>query len=49
MAQEEPRVGKLWNFVLGTNCALRFLSTGQNIPGDFQEATAEKLLARLFP
>lgn len=46
---EEPAAGKLWNFVLGTNCALRFLSAGQNIPGDFHEATAEKLLARLFP
>ena len=46
---EEPRAGKLWNFVLGTNCAVRFLSAGQNIPGEFREATAERLLASLFP
>ncbi|HWI59933.1 MAG TPA: hypothetical protein VNZ22_22075 [Bacillota bacterium] len=36
---------KLWNFVLGTNCSLRFLSAGQKIPGDFLAAEP----ARLFP
>ena len=46
---EELRWGKLWNFVLGTDYALRFFSAGQNIPGDFCEATPEKLLARQFP
>lgn len=46
---EEPRWGKLWNFILGTNCTIRFLGAGQNVPGDFQEATAERLLARFFP
>lgn len=46
---EEPRWGKLWNFILGTNYVVRFLSAGQNIPGHFEEATAEKLLNRLFP
>jgi flagellar biosynthesis protein FlhF len=46
---EAPAAAKLWNLVLGTNCAVRFLSAGQNIPGEFYEATAEKLLARLFP
>ncbi len=46
---EERRWGKLWNFVLGTDYALRFLSAGQNIPGDFFEASAELLLARQFP
>jgi flagellar biosynthesis protein FlhF len=46
---EEPRWGKLWNLVLGTNCSLRFLSAGQNVPGQFQTATAEGLLARVFP
>jgi flagellar biosynthesis protein FlhF len=46
---EEPRWGKLWNFILGTNYVVRFLSAGQNIPGHFQEASAEKLLNRLFP
>ncbi len=31
---EEQRQGKVLDFVLGTNCSLRFLSTGQKIPGD---------------
>jgi flagellar biosynthesis protein FlhF len=40
---EETRWGKLWNFVLGTNYSIRFLSAGQNIPGNFQEASVDKL------
>jgi flagellar biosynthesis GTPase FlhF len=32
---EEKRQGKLTDFLLGTNCCVRFLSTGQKIPGDF--------------
>jgi flagellar biosynthesis protein FlhF len=35
---------KLWNFLLNTNCSLRFLSGGQRIPGDFLSASAERLL-----
>jgi flagellar biosynthesis GTPase FlhF len=31
---EERRRGKLLDFLQGTNCSLRFLSTGQKIPGD---------------
>lgn len=46
---EETRWGKLWNIALGTNYALRFFSAGQNIPGEFHEASAEKLLTRQFP
>jgi flagellar biosynthesis GTPase FlhF len=46
---EEPRWGKLWNLVLGTNCTLRFLAAGQNIPGEFTPATAEQIFARQFP
>jgi flagellar biosynthesis protein FlhF len=46
---EEPRSGKLWNFVLGTNYSVGFLSAGQNLPGDFQEADPERLLAGLLP
>ena len=46
---EEPRWGKLWNLVLGTHYPLRFLGAGQNVPGDFQAATAERILARQFP
>jgi len=45
---EEPRWGKLWNLVLGTNYGLRFFSAGQNIPGDFRIATPAELLGRQF-
>jgi flagellar biosynthesis protein FlhF len=45
---EELRWGKLWNLVFGTNCRLRFLSAGQNIPGDFVEATPDRILERQF-
>ncbi len=42
---EERRRVKLWNFVLGTNCPLSFLSAGQRIPGEFFRAES----ALLFP
>ena len=45
---EENNWGKLWNLVLGTNYTLRFLGTGQNIPGDFCEASADRLLSQQF-
>jgi flagellar biosynthesis protein FlhF len=45
---EETRWSKLWNLILGTNFSVRFFSAGQNIPGEFQEATADSLLARQF-
>lgn len=44
---EEPRWGKLWNFV-GMNFSVRFLSAGQNVPGEFQAASPEKIFARQF-
>jgi len=40
---EEPRRVKLWNFVFGTNCSLRFLGAGQKIPGEFRVASPELL------
>jgi len=46
---EEPRWGKLWNLALGTSYPLRFLSAGKNIPGEFWDATPERLLERNFP
>ena len=46
---EEPRRGKLWNLLLGTNYTVRFLSGGQNVPGDLREASAENLLERFIP
>ncbi|MBI4324905.1 MAG: hypothetical protein HY674_06540 [Chloroflexi bacterium] len=46
---EEMHWGKMWNLVLGTNYSIRFLSAGQNIPGDFCPATPEKLFVRQFP
>jgi flagellar biosynthesis protein FlhF len=45
---EEPRWGKIWNLVLGTNYTIGYLSTGQNIPGDFHQARAETILADQF-
>jgi flagellar biosynthesis protein FlhF len=46
---EEPRWGKVWNVVLGTNYPVRFLSAAQNVPGEFLPATAERILTRQFP
>ena len=46
---EETRWGKLWNLVLGTNFSVRHFSTGQNIPGDFCEASAEMIFGHQFP
>jgi flagellar biosynthesis GTPase FlhF len=45
---EESRWGKIWNLVLGSNFAIRHLSNGQNIPGDFVEASPEAVFARQF-
>lgn len=42
---EESRRVKLWNFVLGTKCPIRFLGAGQKIPGGFWQAEP----ALLFP
>ena len=46
---EEPRWCKLWNLMLGTGLPVRVLSTGQNIPSDFMEGNAERVLSRVFP
>lgn len=46
---EEQRWGKLWNLALGTNCTLRFLAAGQNIPGEFITASPEEIFNRQFP
>lgn len=35
---EERRRIKLWNLVWGTNCTVRFLSSGSKIPGQFELA-----------
>jgi len=45
---EELRWGKIWNLVFGNNLNLRFFSAGQNIPGEFIPATADRLFARQF-
>jgi flagellar biosynthesis protein FlhF len=42
---EEARRVKLWNFVFGTNCSLRFLGAGQKIPGEFRNASPEILFS----
>jgi flagellar biosynthesis protein FlhF len=41
---EETRWGKACDLVFGTNFPIRFLSAGQNVPGQFTAATAEVLL-----
>jgi len=46
---EEPHWGKLWNLALGSSLPIRHLSAGQYIPGEFWEASAERILARQFP
>jgi flagellar biosynthesis protein FlhF len=46
---EEPRWGKIWNLVLGTNYSIRSFATGQNVPGDFLPAVPELVLRRQFP
>jgi flagellar biosynthesis protein FlhF len=46
---EETRWGKLWNLVLGANLPLRYLSTGQNIPGDICTAAPEAIFRQQFP
>lgn len=45
---EENRWGKLWNFVLGTKHAVKYLSAGQNVPGDLFDASADRLLSKQF-
>lgn len=42
---EEGRREKLWNFVLGTELPIRFLSAGQKIPGDFETGEAFRLFS----
>ena len=42
-------LGWFWNLVLGTNYSIRHFSTGQNIPGDYRDASAELLLNHQFP
>ncbi len=46
---EELRWGKAWDLILGTNFPVRFLSAGQNIPGDFHVATPDRLFSRQSP
>ncbi|HTA30018.1 MAG TPA: hypothetical protein VK731_06015 [Candidatus Cybelea sp.] len=46
---EEPHWGKLWNLTLDAGLPIRHLSAGQNIPGDFWEASPERILAHQFP
>jgi flagellar biosynthesis GTPase FlhF len=45
---EEKNQAKLLDFIVGTNCCLRFLSTGQKIPGDLVIAAAPRLACPQF-
>jgi flagellar biosynthesis protein FlhF len=40
--------GKVLELVLGTNCCVRYLTAGQNIPGGFEEISAERILTQQF-
>lgn len=42
---EDRRWGKIWNLAWGTNCTVRFLSGGQNIPGEFRPVEVAQLLS----
>jgi flagellar biosynthesis protein FlhF len=46
---EDSHWGKLWNLALDGGHAIRHLSAGHNIPGEFWDATADRILARQFP
>lgn len=41
--------GKLWDVLLGAQLTPLFLSTGQNVAGDFEENVVPAILARTFP
>ncbi len=45
---EEQRLGKLLNLVLGTNYRVAYLTGGQNVPGEFRVADAHAFLERVF-
>jgi flagellar biosynthesis protein FlhF len=45
---EEPRWCRLWNLLLGVGLPIRYLSAGQNIPGEFMEARVDRVLSHVF-
>ena len=45
---EEPRWGKLWNVIIGTNCPLAWFVVGNNIPGMFHRADPDRLIHHQF-
>ncbi|MGD0060201.1 MAG: hypothetical protein ABSD58_12365 [Verrucomicrobiia bacterium] len=45
---EEPRWCRLWNLVLGAGLPIRYLSAGQNVPGEFMEARVDRVLSHIF-
>lgn len=45
---EEPKLGKLLNLVLGTNYSLGYLTGGQNVPGEFRVVDVQGFLERVF-
>jgi flagellar biosynthesis protein FlhF len=45
---EEPRWGKLWSWILGTNYPIGWLGVGQNVPGVFLPADPNRVLTRQF-
>ncbi len=45
---EEPHWCRLWNLMLGLQLPIRYLSAGQNIPGEFMEARVDRVLSHVF-
>lgn len=45
---EEKNPGKLWNFPVGTNFSISRLCGGQNIPGEFRQASPLQILPPPF-
>jgi flagellar biosynthesis protein FlhF len=46
---EEQRYGKFLNFCFGIKVPIAYLSAGQNVPGDLDSASLEKIVSRVIP
>ena len=46
---ETERAGAIWSLAAHTSLPVSFLTTGQQIPEDLEEATAESILDRILP
>jgi flagellar biosynthesis protein FlhF len=46
---EEQRYGKFLNFCFGIKVPIAYLSAGQNVPGDLDSASLEKIVSYVIP